>query len=93
MSTRKENIKVTDKYGFVFEVVLEHKPHFGFSSAIYEGQIIAQAQFGRILEPLSDDDLEWERYEDRFAEWTDEIKSNIIFDCEKYFNDLNLRMI
>jgi hypothetical protein len=67
MSTRNEKIKVTDKSGFHYEVLIEHKPHFGFSTALYEGQIIGQVELGRILEPIGDDDYEWECYEERFA--------------------------
>ncbi|MDH6358956.1 hypothetical protein [Parabacteroides sp. PF5-9] len=89
MSTRKETIKVYDRYGFVYEVVLEHKPHFGFTSALYNDTVIAQVENGKIHEPLSDDDLEWERYEDLYAEWTDVVKANISIECEVYFNNHN----
>lgn len=30
MSTRTEQIRVSDKHGFIHDVTLEHKPHFGF---------------------------------------------------------------
>jgi hypothetical protein len=87
MSTKKENIRIVDKYGFCHGVELEHKPHFGFSTAVHNGKIIAQVENGRIQEPLSDDDYEWELYEEKFIEWSGEIKTNIIRDCEKYFNE------
>lgn len=86
MGTRNEKIKVTDKHGFIYEVNLEYKPHFGFTTATYDGQIIGQVELGRILEPLGDDDLEWERYEERFSEWTDEIKHNMDRICTNHFN-------
>lgn len=86
MSTSKESIKVYDNRQFVYEVTLEYKPHFGFSTAFYDGQIIADVELYRITQPMSDDDREWEMYEERFAEWTDEIKVNIIPKCENHFN-------
>jgi hypothetical protein len=86
MSTRIEKIVVADKQGFRYEVAIEHKPHFGFSTAFYEGSIIGQVELGRILEPFGDDDREWEMYEESFGEWTDEIKANLIPMCEQYFN-------
>lgn len=87
MSTTTEKIKVTDKHGFHYEVTLQHQPHHGFSSAVYGGSIIAQVELGRILSPTSDNDHEWEQYEERLSEWTDEIKVNIIPKCEEYFNN------
>lgn len=86
MSTRKENIKVNDSCGFHYEVELVHQPHFGFSNALYQGGVIAQVQLGRITEPFSDSDREWEEYEQRFSEWTDEIKINITPQCVQYFD-------
>lgn len=86
MSTRTEQIRVSDKHGFIHDVTLEHKPHFGFSSAISGSEVIAQVENGKIHEPLSDDDLEWERYEELYGEWTDEVKTTIVLECENYFN-------
>lgn len=87
MSTRNEKYRVVDNRGFVYYIELEHKPHFGFTSAFYNGQIIGQVELGRILQPLSDNDNEWEQYEQRFSEWTDEIKLNMKTICENYFNN------
>lgn len=69
-----ETLKVYDHLRFHYEVTLEHFPHLGFSQAKYRGSILHQVELGRILEPISDDDREWETYQDRFAEWKDEIK-------------------
>jgi hypothetical protein len=88
MSKRTEKVNVKDNRGFHYEVLLEHFPHHGFSNAVYEGRIIGQVELGRITEPLGDDDLEWERYEETFAEWTDEIKYSLIPQCEQHFNTL-----
>lgn len=87
MERKEENIKITDNKGFVYQVLLKHSPHFGFSTAYYGGDIIGQVELGKIHEPLGDDDREWEMYEERFAEWTDEIKYNIEFICKDYFNN------
>lgn len=90
MSNRKETIKILDKYGFVYEILIEHSPHFGFSTAYFNETIIGQVQLGRILQPTSDDDREWELYEERFSEWSDEIKSNLIPMCKAFFNENKL---
>jgi len=87
MSTRTENIKVTDKRGFHYEITLYYRPYLGFTNALYNGQIIGQVELGRIVEPQSDDEFDWERYEEKFAEWTDAIKVDIIPMCEEYFNN------
>jgi hypothetical protein len=85
---KEEKITVHDDKGFHYEVNLEHRPNLGFSSALYNGNIIGQVELGKIHEPLGDDDREWENYEERFAEWTDEIKTNIIPICENHFNNI-----
>lgn len=82
----QEILKVEDKNGFIYEVSLQHRPHLGYSSAFYKGNLIEVIQLGRILQPTGDDDREWEMYEERYSEWTDEIKVNIIPICKNYFN-------
>lgn len=86
MATRLESIKVTDNRGFQYEVTIEHKPQFGFSTALYNGSIIGQVELGRITDPIGDDDSEWERYDELFAEWADEIRINMNRICSEYFN-------
>lgn len=86
MSTRKETIKVEDRMGFIHSVLLEHNPHHGFTTAYDGTRIIAQCELGRILEPMSDDDREWELYEELFGEWSDSIKHNITIECIEHFN-------
>jgi hypothetical protein len=87
--TRTEKLKVYDKHGFHYEVILDHKPHFGFSTAFYKGRIIEQVELNKLMEPSSDSDIEWEIYEERFSEWTDDIKVNMIPACTEYFNNKN----
>lgn len=82
----KETIKVADSKDFVYEVDLEHSPHLGFTTAYYRGSIIGQCELGRILQPQSDDDREWEEYQERFAEWRDEILTNLKPTCKSYFD-------
>jgi hypothetical protein len=84
--TRSEKFKVECRHGFKYEVTLEHKPHHGFSTALHNGSIIGQVELGRIIEPISDNDREWELYEERYSEWTDEIKVNMKIICENHFN-------
>ena len=83
-----ETLKVYDDHGFYYEVTLDHKPHYGFSNALYQDQIIGQVELGRMYAPyFGDDDREWEQYEERLEEWKDEIKVNMKPLCEKYFNE------
>ncbi|SUJ18973.1 Uncharacterised protein [Sphingobacterium spiritivorum] len=86
MSTTTEKITISDRFDFRYEVTIEHKPHFGFSTALYDDEIIGQVELGRINEPMGDDDREWEQYQERFSEWTDEIKTNMIPICKSHFN-------
>lgn len=81
-----ELVKVNDQHGFHYEVLVRHSPHLGFSTAYYNGRIIGQVELGRILEPIGDDDREWEMYHERLAEWKDEIKVNLIPKLENHFN-------
>lgn len=84
----QENFKVVDTKGFHYEVTLKHSPQWGFSTAYYAGRVIAQVDLGGApRKPMSDDDGEWERYEERFSEWTDEIKYNMTPKCVDYFDN------
>lgn len=82
----KHMVIVQDEKGFNYEVEFEHKPHHGFSTAYYKGDIIGQVELGKLSMPYSDDDEEWERYEHTLSEWKDEIMSRLKPICEKYFN-------
>ena len=43
-----------------------------------------------MAETLSDSDMYWERYEELFKDWSEDIKTrNVIPSCEKYFNRLH----
>lgn len=83
-----ETIKIESSSGFNYEVELHHRPHFGYTNAQYKNGIIAQVELGRmrLIQPDGDDDKEWEEYEERLAEWTDEIKVNIIPKCKEWFD-------
>lgn len=87
MSRTKENIRVHDSRDFHYEVQVEHTPHFGFSTAYYNGRVIAQADYQKLHEPYSDDDAEWEWYEQKLEEWKDEVKSNLQRSCCEYFDN------
>lgn len=87
MSNRKEKLKIIDSKGFHYEVVIEHQPHHGFSNALYLDRIIGQVELNKLREPFSDDDAEWEAYEERFGEWKDEILVNMARICKSYFDE------
>jgi hypothetical protein len=84
----KEEIKIANKRGFYYEVELHYKPHLGFTIAKYCDSIIGLVELNRLFEPSSDDDLEWECYNELFNEWCDEMKTNLIPICSDYFNKL-----
>ncbi len=89
MTNNRELITVYDNRGFRYEVELEHRPQFGISYAYYNGSIIGDVQLGRILPPSSDDDAEWERYDEMYGEWKDDIKSTMQRYCKTYFSNKN----
>ncbi len=81
-----DKININDNLGFHYEVVIKHYPNLGFSVAIYEDRIIADREYGKINYPLGDDDREWELWEERFAEWSSAVNSDLKIECENYFN-------
>lgn len=87
MEEFKEVITVTDKHGFNHLVNVEHQPWNGFSTAYYNGTIIGQREAWKLHEPIGDNDTDWERYEETFAEWRDHVMSDLIRRCEEYFNN------
>ncbi len=83
----KEIIKVTDKWGFIYEVAIEYKPHLGFATALSDRDaIIGQVEYGKLHEPMTDSDAEWESYEERLEDWKCDAKIDLTPKCEEYFN-------
>jgi hypothetical protein len=82
----KDEIKVTDKMGFVYTVTVKHWPVTGISIAYHDDRRIAQREYGRMLPPTSDNDREWEQWQERFREWADASISDLILDCVSHFN-------
>lgn len=82
----KDIITITDKLGFIYRVVIKHSPQFGFSTAFYEDDIIAQAEYGRMYPPTSDNDKEWEEFEEHFLEWSGAAITDLELMCKEYFN-------
>lgn len=87
----KEPIRVNDNRGFIYNVTIEYFPQYGFSQAITEnGRIIGQVELNKLREPHSDDDREWEHYEEQLDYWRNEMKTNLIPICESHFNNKQL---
>lgn len=82
----EEKLKVKDKYGFFYTVTFKHNIQFGFTHAYYEDRIISTREYGRILQPIGDDDGEWERYEQSCSEWREQALSDMEPSCIEYFN-------
>lgn len=79
-------VTITDTYGFVHRVSFSHYPTIGLTIAYIGDVRIASREYGKMSQPTSDDDGEWEEWEERFREWTDEIISDLKLECELYFN-------
>lgn len=86
MSELRDEIKVTDKRGFIYNVLIIHHPAAGISIAYYNGSPIARREYGRSLPPQSDDDREWEEWETRFREWIDGPLIDLEHDCKIHFD-------
>lgn len=86
MSTRTENMKVTDRMGFVHEIQIKHDPDIGLSRAFHDDMMIASREYGSMREPLSDNEREWERYEELFGEWSDAAKVDLSIACKFHFD-------
>lgn len=85
-----EKIEIKDGLGFHYEVYFDHHPHLGFTNALYNGSLIGQVELNKIHEPYSDDEKEWEQWEERYSEWKDEIKINLIPKCQEHFDKIRL---
>lgn len=81
MEQLKRQLKVYD-----FEVTVKHYPWIGVSIAYYNDEQIASREYGRSLcPPYSDDDKEWEVYEQKLHELADEIETDLEPMCKEYF--------
>lgn len=86
MAQLERKLKVYDRLGFHYEVTVKHDPWIGISIAYYDDDIIASREYGRSLcPPQSDDDREWEDYEQRLHELADEIETDLGPMCKEYF--------
>ncbi len=82
----KDEIKITDKLGFVYNVIIKHHPSKGMSIAFYDDMRIAHREYGRMMPPFGDDDREWEQWEERFREWADASITDLQYACTEHFN-------
>lgn len=83
----KEQVSIRCDKGFVYEVELRYQPYFGLVFAYYREQIIANVEYWRITQPMSDNDQEWERYEESLLEFSDMAKTDLLPKCKEYFNN------
>lgn len=84
----KEEIKINDNLGFIYNITIKHHPVAGVSIAYYNDMRIASREYGRMMPPIGDNDKEWEEWEERFGEWTDAAISDLQIECKKYFDEL-----
>lgn len=85
----KENIKIVDSKGFHYEVEYRYQPHFGLVFAYYRDRIIGNVEYGRIMQPMGDNDAEWECYEEMFCEFQDMAKTDLYPKCQHYFDTID----
>jgi len=89
MAQLKRSIKITNNAGFYYQVVVEHSPNIGVSIAFHDDLRIASREYGRCCRPpTSDDDRDWEEYEEKLHELADEIETDLMTVCESHFNSL-----
>lgn len=87
VSTFSDTLKIVDNHGFYHQVNIEHHPEVGVSIAYLRGTRISQFKYGRWFLPRTDDDDEWEQFEDRFREGIGgDALSFFEVDCEDYIN-------
>ena len=82
----REVINITDKYGFLYHVHISCQPHLGLCTAYYDGVVIATVEYAKHREPMTDDDKEWEMYEEQLQDWIQTALTDITPKCEEYFN-------
>lgn len=88
MTQLERNLKIIDKYGFHYNVLVKHNPRIGISIAYFEDEPIAQREYGKCCYyPVSDHDAEWESYEQRLHELADEMETDLNPLCIDYFNN------
>lgn len=84
----QSNLSIVDNHGFNYKVLVKHFPHIGISLAYYNDVIIAQYEYGIYHTPITDDDAEWEQYEEKFFEGIGgEALERLELQCVKYFNE------
>lgn len=85
--TFTDQIKITDRLGFIHTVVIKHFPAIGLSIACTEhDERIASREYGRMIPPTGDCDKEWEQWEELFREWADGAVSDLTDECKSYFD-------
>lgn len=88
--TFADDLKVIDNHGFVYEVRVIHFPEIGISFASYKGEKIDRFEYGPYRQPTSDDDQEWEEYEERFREGIGgEAMAHFELSLKDFFNQTN----
>lgn len=82
-----DELKIIDGHGFVYRVDVEHHPELGISFAVYKGSRVARFEYGRWLLPRTDDDREWEEFEERFrGQIGGDALSQFEFSLKEYFD-------
>jgi len=82
-----DQLKITCKHGFNYTVVVKHHPVIGMSVAYFDDRHIARREYGRFQPPFGDNDLEWEQWHQRFAEYVGGPLSDLERMCKYYFDN------
>lgn len=86
---QKRTLKIFDKYGFHYEVPVQYHLDKGFATAYYKDTIIASRDCQKLRQPNSDNDAEWEAYEESVEDLICEIDIDLSLACTGYFNSQN----
>lgn len=82
----QDKLKIVDQKGFHFDVIVTHRPASGFSVATHEGEALATREYGKFSLPSSDDDREWEEFQERFHDFIGGPMSDLERSCKEHFN-------
>ena len=81
-----EIIDIKYAFGFFHEIEVKYFPTLGYVDAIFEGRNISSLSFNKLHPPFTEDEREWEKYEQDLEDWIMEVKPYIISECKNYFN-------
>jgi len=87
MAVTKKELQINDSKDFRYIFEAEYWPHLAVAHLMYEGSNIYSTTLNKLLEPHTDDDRDWEHYEERLSEWIDEADDRLIRAGKEYLSN------